>query len=525
MPSANKTAVLGLNQWTGNEYPKREDFNADNLSMENAFVAHSLDNTKRFTDIEYQIPTIVGTQIQLVRLGGSKRLFFYLSADLTGSITISLDAGATSLPLKDYDDVQLAELTKGYVEVVDNITFFTYAPKGGASKLNVYTGMSEPTKKEGIWMQTNKSFNKIITDKEIFLGNTWTPSAPYGTIPFTPGNTCGIPCGKKIYSINQSTYLLWIYDTVLKTWSNGTPPPYTGAQFASGVVIGTDLYFSGGYGGSGSVKSFYKYNTLNDTWTQLADLPTATEWHGSVTNGSKIITFGGTSGSAANALVYSYDIATNVWTTKTSMPKALVQHTAILVGNLVFIMGGRSYASGSLGANNTTNYYYNIDSDTWKTTTSVIPLATYNSVAISIGQYIYIICKNTTTAGVSKLYKYDTVSDTWVTLADTPSTSTSYGSLGGFIESLFYVFRSATTVIEAYSFTGKIFEENSLVIVKNNLTSGTYYTELITPLKPVEGLFTRLVNGFNDVWLFVDSKLNEYPSYYGDGTQWIKFKG
>lgn len=525
MSSAIKTTVLGLNQWAGNEYPKREDFVADNAAIEAAFVAHSDGNTKKFTDTEYQLPTISGTQIRLTRQGDSKRLFFYLSADLSGSITISLDAGATSVPLKDYDGVQLTSLNKGYVEVVDNTTFFTYAPKGGASKLNVYTGMSEPTKKEGIWIQTNKSFNKVVTDKEIFLGNTWTPSSAYGTIPFTPGNNSGVVCGKKIYIIHQTNNLLWIYDTVSKTWSNGTPPPYSGGQFASGVAIDTDIYFSGGYGASASIKSFYKYNTLNDTWSQLADLPTATEWHGSVTNGSKIITFGGTSGSAANALVYSYDIATNVWTTKTSMPKALVQHTAKLVGNLVFIMGGRSYSSGSLGANNTTNYHYNIDSDTWTTITSVIPSATYNSIAICIGQYIYIICKNTTTAGVSKLYKYDTVNDTWAVLADTPSTSTSYGSTGGFIDSLFYVIRSATTVIEAYSFTDKIFDENSLVLVKNNLTSGTFYTELITPLKPLEGLFTRLVNGFNDVWLFADSKLNEYPSYYGDGTQWIKFKG
>ena len=34
MPSANKTENYGLNQWQGNEYPKREDFNSDNLIID-----------------------------------------------------------------------------------------------------------------------------------------------------------------------------------------------------------------------------------------------------------------------------------------------------------------------------------------------------------------------------------------------------------------------------------------------------------------------------------------------------------
>lgn len=34
MPSENKTPNIGLNQWQGNEYPKREDFNEDNLIID-----------------------------------------------------------------------------------------------------------------------------------------------------------------------------------------------------------------------------------------------------------------------------------------------------------------------------------------------------------------------------------------------------------------------------------------------------------------------------------------------------------
>lgn len=36
MPSMNKTPTIGLNQWTGNEFPKREDFAADNATIDAA---------------------------------------------------------------------------------------------------------------------------------------------------------------------------------------------------------------------------------------------------------------------------------------------------------------------------------------------------------------------------------------------------------------------------------------------------------------------------------------------------------
>ena len=34
MPSENKTPNIGLNQWQGNEYPKRQDFVDDNLIID-----------------------------------------------------------------------------------------------------------------------------------------------------------------------------------------------------------------------------------------------------------------------------------------------------------------------------------------------------------------------------------------------------------------------------------------------------------------------------------------------------------
>lgn len=49
MPSANKTPKLGLNQWLGNEYVKRQDFVEDNKKIDDAFS--ELDETIKNIDL------------------------------------------------------------------------------------------------------------------------------------------------------------------------------------------------------------------------------------------------------------------------------------------------------------------------------------------------------------------------------------------------------------------------------------------------------------------------------------------
>ena len=40
---------------------------------------------------------------------------------------------------------------------------------GGGSGLNIFTQLSEPAIKEGIWIQTTKSYRKAIIERSIFL--------------------------------------------------------------------------------------------------------------------------------------------------------------------------------------------------------------------------------------------------------------------------------------------------------------------------------------------------------------------
>lgn len=54
MASSNSTANLQLNQWQGLDKPKMEDFNSDNLKIDQALGAHLLDASKHLKDSERQ---------------------------------------------------------------------------------------------------------------------------------------------------------------------------------------------------------------------------------------------------------------------------------------------------------------------------------------------------------------------------------------------------------------------------------------------------------------------------------------
>lgn len=65
----------------------------------------------------------------------------------------------------------------------------------------------------------------------------------------------------------------------------------------------------------------------------------------------------------------------------------------------------------------------------------------------------------------------------------------------------------------------KIFEDNSIVIKQGTI----YSTQIIPSPQEISG---RIVNKFDDAWHNTreNGLNNTIPTYYGDGTSWIKFK-
>lgn len=89
--------------------------------------------TEHLTDFEYQVPTVIGKQLQLIKKSGTKRLFIKIANDLSGPITVSLDNGASAKPLVDANGEAVNQLEKGFAEVVEDTSFFTLRSRGISS--------------------------------------------------------------------------------------------------------------------------------------------------------------------------------------------------------------------------------------------------------------------------------------------------------------------------------------------------------------------------------------------------------
>ena len=77
--------------------------------------------------------------------------------------------------------------------------------------------------------------------------------------------------------------------------------------------------------------------------------------------------------------------------------------------------------------------------------------------------------------------------------------------------------------ISKFTAPENVYNPNTLIIDKSNLFSGgKYSTEIAAP--KIENN-QRFLTGFDDVFYFADTAFDwNAPMYYGNGSQWIKFK-
>lgn len=79
MPSQNKTPLLGLNQWQGNEYPKREDFNNDNLVIDKK-IDELVNRPTAFTGT-FRNTVLLKTNSSNIKFFGNEIVAFNKSSD------------------------------------------------------------------------------------------------------------------------------------------------------------------------------------------------------------------------------------------------------------------------------------------------------------------------------------------------------------------------------------------------------------------------------------------------------------
>jgi N-acetylneuraminic acid mutarotase len=140
-------------------------------------------------------------------------------------------------------------------------------------------------------------------------------------------------------------------------------------------VIGSGIYVFGGEDNDDGVQvSVFKYDTMGNSWSTLAPMPSA-RWcyhTASILNGLVYIV--GAELGCAETL--RYDPASDAWTTLAHCLTEKVQSTS-------FVLGGRLYAAGG-SSNSSSVARYDVDTDTWTAVADMLEERTA-SCSVTIG--------------------------------------------------------------------------------------------------------------------------------------------
>lgn len=142
-----------------------------------------------------------------------------------------------------------------------------------------------------------------------------------------------------------------------------------------------------------------------------------------VTYNNHFIYYGG------DAYLYDYDITAQKWSKLPNISPLGIRGGCgvVLVGNDIYVMGGWQYVVGTGFVIYSTSAKYNLISNTW-TTIASIPVTNCYQLTVVIGTDIYLLNGASTFTSTfvynKKMYKYNTVSNTWsadLAVAATPS--------------------------------------------------------------------------------------------------------
>ncbi len=168
--------------------------------------------------------------------------------------------------------------------------------------------------------------------------------------------------------------------------------------------------------------AFNRYDPLLDTWTPLANLPTAVgdarSVYAAITN--SIYVFGGITdffNGTVTDLVQIYDVAADTWTTGTPMPAV-----RFFPATVYYDPNGKIYVAGGIDGTSETNTTWEYDpvADTWNTSLAPIPVAMGGSAVSLVGQNMYL--QGSFGLGATDLnYRYDIVADSWTQMAPMPA--------------------------------------------------------------------------------------------------------
>jgi large repetitive protein len=184
----------------------------------------------------------------------------------------------------------------------------------------------------------------------------------------TDPNNCGA-CGKVCGAVQPQ----WVSQPAILTARAGVAT----------VAVGTSLYAIGGNNGQKKNEAF---DTVSQTWSAKASMPTGRVTNAAVANGI-IYMVGGAVPSDCTGVVEAYDPAANTWSKKASLKTPRCYPAVAAVNGLVYAAGGTD-TCGAIKYN--TVEVYDPTSNMWSSAPPM-PTCRQDASAVSLGGKLYVI--------------------------------------------------------------------------------------------------------------------------------------
>lgn len=406
---------------------------------------------------------------------------------------------------------------------------------GGSSNgsLNVFTGTTAPTTKNGIWINSSQGITNIVQDNDI-----WTPNTFYDTGLFTQTGT-----GKKLFYYNG--YLYYINRTGLfkgalgsvtftnvSTAFNNTLPDYGLTQDPN-----NPRYLYGLVGSSSNTtSSIYKYDletySVTAASSNLNVYMYAQARQQAIIYNNYFYAFRHNSASQGSSPIalFKYDLnkVTYEITTVLDTSSLIYPHMQLIGTNLyiLYIVNNVITAKKiNLTNNSVTNM--SLSGDTSLVNYSFLDVAITNDGANKI--YFMSPTTDNSYTKIMKVLNVDTgviTSYTYPQTAIGASSSTALFYYGGIVYIYNMLVNSyGNNYLFHFKLTGKSYPTGTVVITRTDAYNGVYQTELLTPKERPSGSYNLFKTGYNMAYQSIGGQLvSSHSVYNGNGTSWVQIR-
>ena len=223
------------------------------------------------------------------------------------------------------------------------------------------------------------------------------------------------------FDINlHTTGLVERFDLRTGHWSASRPLPQP-LNHMSAVGFGGSLYVVGGYSlasdtSAGSVRTFWRFDPRQDTWTAMPPAPLARAAAGAAVLGHRLYVAGGRSDTQTTISTLAiFDFDTQTWSLGPPLHHAREHLAGVAAAGAVWMLGGRALGQGNFADVER----YRPGASSWQRMPAM-PIARSSFQAVAAGGKIVTVGgEGATTFG--EVDQLDPSTGTWARLADLPT--------------------------------------------------------------------------------------------------------